>query len=34
MIQNVNGSTPTGGTPPVRAVSPRLTYGALIDVSK
>ncbi len=34
MIQNVNGSTPTGGTPPVRAISPRLTYGALMDVSK
>jgi CubicO group peptidase (beta-lactamase class C family) len=29
MIQNLNGSTPTGGTPPVRAISPRLTYAAL-----
>ncbi len=29
MIQNLNGSTPTGGTPPVRTISPRLTYGAL-----
>ena len=34
MIQNVNGSTPTGGTPPVRVISPRLTYGALTDASK
>lgn len=34
MIQNLNGSTPTGGTPPLRAISPRLTYGALTDVSK
>lgn len=34
MIQNVNGSTPTGGTPPLRAISPRLTYGALTDTSK
>jgi CubicO group peptidase (beta-lactamase class C family) len=29
MIQNLNGSTPTGGTPPLRAISPRLAYGAL-----
>lgn len=29
MIQNLNGSTPTGGTPPVRTLSPRLAYGAL-----
>lgn len=29
MIQNLNGSTPTGGTPPVRAISPRATYAAL-----
>jgi CubicO group peptidase (beta-lactamase class C family) len=34
MIQNVNGSTPTGGTPPLRAISPRLTYAALTDPSK
>jgi len=34
MIQNLNGSTPTGGTPPVRAISPKLTYGALTDPSK
>jgi CubicO group peptidase (beta-lactamase class C family) len=29
MIQNLNGSTPTGGTPQVRQLSPRLTYAAL-----
>lgn len=29
MIQNVNGSTPTGGTPRLREISPRLTYAAL-----
>lgn len=29
MIQNLNGSTPTGGTPPVRVLSPKLTYAAL-----
>ncbi len=34
MIQNINGSTPTGGTPPVRAISPRLTYGALTEPGK
>jgi len=34
MIQNVNGSTPTGGTPPLRTISPRLTYDALTDTSK
>lgn len=34
MIQNVNGSTPTGGTPPVRVISPRLTYEALSDRTK
>lgn len=34
MIQNINGSTPTGGTPPLRAISPRLTYAALTDASK
>jgi len=31
MIQNLNGSTPTGGTPPTRTISPRLTYAALTD---
>lgn len=34
MIQNINGSTPTGGTPPLRAISPRATYSALTDTSK
>ena len=34
MIQNINGSTPTGGTPPLRTISPRLTYGALTEPSK
>ena len=34
MIQNVNGSTPTGGTPPVRVISPKLAYGALTEPSK
>lgn len=34
MIQNVNGSTPTGGTPPTRVISPRLTYAALVDPAK
>ena len=31
MIQNVNGSTPTGGTPPMRNISPRRVYAALTD---
>jgi CubicO group peptidase (beta-lactamase class C family) len=34
MIQNLNGSTPTGGTPPLRTISPRATYDALTDRSK
>jgi len=29
MIQNVNGSIPTGDTPPVRTISPNLVYAAL-----
>jgi hypothetical protein len=29
MIQNLNGSIPTGDTPPVRSISPRLVYAAL-----
>jgi CubicO group peptidase (beta-lactamase class C family) len=29
MIQNVNGSTPGQGTPPVRQISPRATYAAV-----
>ncbi len=34
MIQNLNGSTPTGGTPPTRTISPRLLYAALADRTK
>lgn len=34
MIQNLNGSTPTGGTPALRTISPRSTYDALTDRSK
>ena len=34
MIQNQNGSTPTGGTPPTRAISYGLVYDALVDPSK
>ncbi|MFT3724741.1 MAG: serine hydrolase domain-containing protein [Hyphomonadaceae bacterium] len=34
MIQNLNGSTPTGGTPQTRVISPRITYAALTDPSK
>jgi CubicO group peptidase (beta-lactamase class C family) len=29
MIQNVSGSVPTGDTPPVRTISPKLVYAAL-----
>jgi CubicO group peptidase (beta-lactamase class C family) len=31
MIQNVRGSVPGGGSPPVREISPRLVYAALTD---
>ncbi len=31
MIQNLNGSVPTGQTPNVRVISPRLTYAALAN---
>jgi len=34
MIQNVNGSTPTGGSPQVRALSRKLVYHALVDRKK
>lgn len=34
MIQNLNGSTPTGGTPPVRTLSADLTYAALTRPEK
>jgi CubicO group peptidase (beta-lactamase class C family) len=34
MIQNQNGSTPTGGTPPTRAMSYKVVYEALTDKSK
>ncbi|HMO43986.1 MAG TPA: serine hydrolase, partial [Phenylobacterium sp.] len=29
MIQNLRGSIPGAGTPPLRDISPRLVYGAL-----
>ncbi len=31
MIQNLRGSVPGAGTPPMREISPRLVYGALTD---
>ena len=31
MIQNLNGSTPGAGTPPVRDISPKAVYAALAD---
>ena len=31
MIQNINGSTPGAGTPPVRDISPKAVYAALAD---
>ncbi|HLZ75592.1 serine hydrolase domain-containing protein [Phenylobacterium sp.] len=34
MIQNLNGSVPTGPTPNVRVITPRLTYAALTDPKK
>ncbi len=34
MIQNLNGSVPTGQTPQVRVISPRLTYAALTHPEK
>jgi CubicO group peptidase (beta-lactamase class C family) len=34
MIQNVNGSTPTGGSPQVRPLSRKLVYAALVDPKK
>jgi CubicO group peptidase (beta-lactamase class C family) len=34
MIQNVNGSLPTGGTPPLRNISQKLVYQALTDRTK
>ncbi|MDO8677291.1 MAG: serine hydrolase domain-containing protein [Acidobacteriota bacterium] len=34
MIQNVSGSTPTGGSPQVRPLSRRLVYAALVDPKK
>lgn len=34
MIQNVSGSTPNAGTPPVRDISLRATYAALVDSKK
>ena len=34
MIQNVNGSSPTGGSPQVRALSRKLVYQALVNPKK
>jgi CubicO group peptidase (beta-lactamase class C family) len=34
MIQNVNGSLPTGNTPPLRTLSPRMVYAALTDTTR
>jgi CubicO group peptidase (beta-lactamase class C family) len=34
MMQNVSGSTPTGGSPLVRPLSRRLVYAALVDPGK
>ena len=34
MIQNVNGSSPTGGSPQVRPLSRKLVYQALVDPKK
>jgi CubicO group peptidase (beta-lactamase class C family) len=34
MIQNVNGSVPTGGSPPVRSLSRQLVYQALVNPKK
>jgi CubicO group peptidase (beta-lactamase class C family) len=31
MIQNVNGSQPTGNTPPLRTISPQMVYAAFTD---
>ena len=34
MVQNLNGSAPTGGSPQVRPLSRRLVYQALVDPKK
>jgi CubicO group peptidase (beta-lactamase class C family) len=34
MMQNVAGSSPTGGSPPVRSLSRQLVYQALVDPKK
>jgi hypothetical protein len=34
MMQNVEGSRPTGGSPQVRPLSRRLVYAALVDPKK
>ena len=34
MIQNLRGSIPTGDTPRLREISPRLVYAALVDPKK
>jgi CubicO group peptidase (beta-lactamase class C family) len=33
MIQNANGSIPTGDTPPMRTLSPRMIYGAMTSAT-
>jgi CubicO group peptidase (beta-lactamase class C family) len=34
MIQNIDGSLPTGKTPPLRALSPKMVYAALTDTTR
>ena len=34
MMQNVNGSSPTAGSPQVRPLSRKLVYAALVDPQK
>ena len=34
MIQNLGGSIPTGDTPPMRTISPKMVYEALVDPKK
>ena len=34
MIQNVGGSVPTGATPPMRSISPKMVYAALTNPTR
>jgi CubicO group peptidase (beta-lactamase class C family) len=34
MIQNIGGSLPTGDTPPMRSISPRMVYAALTNPTR